>query len=87
MTRSSYVPVMTYALDLLPVDPADLVQTLSFGLRFDTRGKGHRMGGDIMAVSLAQLLVQHLERSGYVVMRKPPAPLAKYPNVKGYLTE
>lgn len=45
------------------------------------------MGGDIMAVSLAQLLVQHLERSGYVVMRKPPAPLAKYPNVKGYLTE
>lgn len=77
---------MTDKPDLLPVDPADLVHALSYGLRFDMRGKGHRLGSDMVAESLARLLVEHLERSGYVVMRKPPAALPKYANVKG-LTE
>lgn len=36
-----------------------------------------------MAASLARLLVQHLEGAGYVVMRKPPAKLVGFPNVKG----
>ncbi len=53
--------------------PDDLLSTLSYGLRFNTVGKPHRLGSDVAAQLAAEMLVQHLEQSGFVIMRKPPA--------------
>jgi hypothetical protein len=47
-----------------------LTQSLSFALRFNGRKREH--GADeIMAQITAERLIEHLERSGYVVMCKP----------------
>ena len=58
--------------DLRPATPDDLADALAFALRFDGR-KRKRDSGEIMAAIVARRLVEHLERAGYVVMRKPPA--------------
>ncbi len=59
----------------------ELVQALSYSLRFNERGKAHRMGADFVARIAAETLVKHLELAGFVVMKKPPggAPVAPYP--------
>jgi len=57
--------------NLRPATRDELTQSLSFALRFNGRKREH--GADeIMARITAERLVEHLERSGYVVMRKPP---------------
>jgi hypothetical protein len=51
--------------------PDDLVDTLSFALRHEGRKSKHdsdKLNADIVA----QRLVRHLDRAGYVVMKKPP---------------
>ncbi|MGA9864867.1 MAG: hypothetical protein WBQ75_00330 [Acetobacteraceae bacterium] len=66
----------------MPVDPAQLrlattdevADTLSFALRFDGRKRVHQ-GDHLMAQIVARRLIDHLEQSGYVVMKKPPAPM------------
>jgi hypothetical protein len=56
---------------LTPVSADDLEQTLAFALRFDGRKRAH--GADELMVRItAEHLVKHLDRSGFVVMRKPP---------------
>ena len=56
---------------LRPATREELAQSLSFALRFDSRKRVH--GADeIMAQITAERLIEHLERSGYVVMHKPP---------------
>jgi hypothetical protein len=40
-------------------------------LRFDGRKRVHH-GDEFMARLTAQRLVEHLQRSGFVVMRRPP---------------
>jgi hypothetical protein len=40
-------------------------------LRLDGRKRKHD-AGEIMAVIVARRLVEHLERAGFVVMKKPP---------------
>ena len=50
----------------------DLVQSLSFALRYDGRRRVHH-ADEAMARITAERLVQHLERSGYVLMRRPEA--------------
>jgi hypothetical protein len=55
---------------LRPADPANLVEALFFALRYDGRKRVHH-ADSIMARIVAERLVQHLERAGYVVMRKP----------------
>jgi hypothetical protein len=57
---------------LTPAAPEDLVDALAFALRFDGR-KRKRDSGEIMAAIAARRLVEHLERAGFVVMRKPSA--------------
>ena len=48
----------------------ELAQSLSFALRFNGRKRVH--GADeIMAQITADRLIEHLDRSGYVVMCKP----------------
>ncbi len=56
---------------LRPATTDDLVQALSFALQFEGRKRIYH-AADLMAQITAEKLVAHLERSGFVVMRKPP---------------
>jgi hypothetical protein len=57
--------------DLRPATRDELTQSLSFALRFNGRKRAH--GADeTMARITAARLVEHLDRSGYVVTHKPP---------------
>jgi hypothetical protein len=57
---------------LRPATEEELRFALSFALRFDGR-KAASDARELMANITAQRLVEHLERSGFVVMKKPPA--------------
>jgi hypothetical protein len=57
--------------DLRPATRDEIAQTLSFALQFDGRKRVHQ-ADNIMAQITADRLVQHLEQSGFVVMKKPP---------------
>ncbi len=52
---------------------AEVAEALSYGLRYDARGKPRRGGEDITAGLAAERLMQHLDRAGFVVMRRRPA--------------
>ena len=56
---------------LTPATPDDLADALAFALRFDGRKRKHD-AAEIMARIVAKRLVERLERSGFVVMKKPP---------------
>jgi len=58
--------------DLTPAEPADLQESIHYALRFNERGKplGVRVRGD--AAYMAKRIVQHLERAGFAVMKRPP---------------
>jgi hypothetical protein len=62
---------MSEAADILArATPEDLADALAFALRF--HGKKRRHDADeIMSAIVARRLVEHLERSGFVVMKKP----------------
>ncbi len=55
---------------LTPASAEDLGDALAFALRFQGRKRVHN-AGEIMAEIVAKGLVEHLERSGFVVMKKP----------------
>jgi hypothetical protein len=57
--------------DLRPATRDELLQNLSFGLRFNGRKRFHG-ADDYMAEITAAHLVKHLDLAGYVVMKKPP---------------
>ncbi len=57
-------------LELRPATAQEIEDTLSFALRFTGRKRVHH-ADDAMARITAERLVQHLERSGYVLMKKP----------------
>jgi hypothetical protein len=56
---------------LMPADPEDLASALAFALRFSGRKRVHN-ADEFMADIVARRLVEHLERAGFVVMKKPP---------------
>jgi len=58
---------------LRPADLDDIQQSLAFALRYQGRKRVHD-ADEAMARIVAERLVEHLRRSGFVVMRKPPAP-------------
>ena len=58
---------------LRPATAEELTQTLAFALRFHGRKRVHH-ADDFMSRIAAERLVEHLERSGYVVMKRPPEP-------------
>ena len=64
---------MTDATKLTLAEPADVAEALAFALRYDGRKRVHQ-ADDMMASIAAERLVQHLALSGFVVMKKPPAP-------------
>jgi hypothetical protein len=57
--------------DLMPASRADLILALSYALTHDARGKAHRRAADFMTQIAAETLADHLERSGFVILRKP----------------
>jgi hypothetical protein len=58
---------------LRPATPDEIATALSFALQFEGRKRVHH-ADDAMARITADRLVRHLERSGFVLMKKPPAP-------------
>ena len=56
---------------LTPAAPDDLADALAFALRFDGRKRKHD-AAEMMARIVAKRLVEHLDRCGFVVMKKPP---------------
>jgi hypothetical protein len=56
---------------LTPASADDLADALAFALRYSGRKRTHD-AGEMMAAIVAKRLVEHLERSGFVVMKKPP---------------
>lgn len=62
---------------LSPATPDDVQQALAFALRFYGRTRAHD-GEEVVAAVVARRLLEHLELSGFVVMRKrqraPPSP-------------
>ncbi len=56
--------------DLIPATAAEVEESLSFGLRYAGKRRVHT-ADDVMARVTAERLVAHLERSGYVLMRRP----------------
>ena len=48
----------------------EIADTLSFALRYDGRRRVHH-ADEAMARITAERLVRHLERSGYVLMKRP----------------
>jgi hypothetical protein len=63
---------------LRPAEPAEVEQTLAHALQFDGR-KPFRLSGEMMAKITAAHLVEHLRRSGFVIMKKPPASMHAWP--------
>lgn len=62
------------ATNLRPATREEIEQTLSYGLRFNERGKSHRNASDFMAGIAASILAKQLEMSGFVLFKKPPTP-------------
>jgi hypothetical protein len=63
---------------LTPATTDDLSQALAHGLRFN-ESKTFHQGDELMARITAEHLIKHLELSGFVVMRRPPAAGHKIP--------
>jgi hypothetical protein len=59
-------------LGLRPATTGELQESLSFALRYERRKRVHH-ADDVMARITAERLVRHLERSGYVLMKRPDA--------------
>ena len=57
-------------LGLRPASTQDVQESLSFALRYAGRKRVHH-AADAMARITAERLVQHLELSGYVLMKHP----------------
>jgi len=58
---------------LTQADHADLVQSLSYALRFTRSGKRTSQNDLVMANATAERILEALKLSGYVVMKGPPA--------------
>jgi hypothetical protein len=58
--------------NLHPATVAELEETLSYALRHAGKKRVHT-ADDVMARVTAERLVQHLERSGYVLMKRSAA--------------
>jgi len=58
---------------LRPATAIEIADALQFALRFDGRKRTHT-GDEFMARITAERLIKHLERSGFVVMKRPIEP-------------
>jgi hypothetical protein len=65
-----YRPTMLADDKLTPADPREVVIALSLGLTAKPKFAQHQ-AAETMAKIVAERLAEHLERSGFVIMRKP----------------
>ncbi len=70
------MPETPHALRPATID--ELEQALAHALRFDGR-KAFKVSGEMMAKITAAHLAEQLRRSGFVVMKAPPAPNHRAP--------
>ena len=66
-----YRPAMPDDEKLSPADPSDIAGSIAFALLFSGRKRVHD-SDQYMAAIVADRIVPHLERAGYVVMKRPP---------------
>ncbi len=64
---------------LTPASHEDLVQSLSYALRYNRSGKRVSERDIITAHAAAEHLADALKLSGYVIMKGPPAPAHSAP--------
>ena len=57
--------------NLTPAEARDLADSIAFALRFEDRKRKHD-AAEYMPATPAARVVQHLERAGFVVMKKQP---------------
>jgi hypothetical protein len=55
---------------LSPATAEDVADALAYALRFQGRKRVHN-ADELMSAIVAKRLVEHLERSGFVVMKRP----------------
>ena len=60
--------------DLRPATRAEILSALTYGLRFDRRGKPIRRHSEMMAQFTAEALADMLDASNMVLTMKPPTP-------------
>jgi hypothetical protein len=72
------VPGMTgdpaNAENLRPATANEIAEALSYALPYNSRGKPTHDSREILAKLVSDRLVEHLTMSGFVVLKKPPAP-------------
>jgi hypothetical protein len=64
---------------LIPATREELATALKYALGHGRTGKAHRYAHDSMTSIAAEVLVEHLELSGFVVMKRPPGPMHTAP--------
>ena len=57
--------------NLTPATSEEIADAIAFALRYSGRKRVHD-SSEMMAAIVAKRLGQHLERSGFVVMKRPP---------------
>jgi hypothetical protein len=62
---------MSDADKLKAAESRELAEVMAFALRFEGRKRVHQTD-EHMAQIAAERIVRHLERAGFVVMKKPP---------------
>jgi hypothetical protein len=60
-------------LKVMYATASDIAGSIAFALLFSGRKRVHD-SDQYMAAIIANRIVRHLERAGFVVMKKPPAP-------------
>ena len=73
---------MTDPAPLRPADATELSDALSRTLQFD--GRKRRTADDFAARITADYLVRHLERSGFVILKRPPAEAGPAPETRPF---
>lgn len=57
---------------LSPAQPEEITEALAYALRYDERGRPRPHGGEMIAGLAARHLTQHLQRAGFVLMKRRP---------------
>ncbi len=69
---SDECPTESSGKPLTPARPEEVAEALSYALRYDECGRPRPHGGEMIADLAAQHLARHLERAGFVLMKRPP---------------